>query len=148
MELKFATCLNCIDGRFQIPVITWITQNYDVDYVDMITEAGMNGLLASKYFDPSHVLRRLAISISKHNSNTIFIVGHFDCAANSVKEEVQKKQIKKAVERIKNYTLSCQVIGIWVSEYLEVEKISEVGGISKDDSQEDDSQMYEYSASG
>ncbi len=75
-------------------------------------------------------------------------MGHFDCAANSVKEEVQKKQIKKAVERIKNYTLSCQVIGIWVSEYLEVEKISEVGGIRKDDSQEDDSQMYEYSASG
>lgn len=41
MESKFATCLNCIDGRVQIPVINWITDNYEIDYVDMVTEAGM-----------------------------------------------------------------------------------------------------------
>jgi carbonic anhydrase len=133
MKLRFATCLNCIDGRVQIPVITWITQNYNVDYVDMITEAGINGLLANKGFDPSHILRKLAISIAKHNSNTLFIVGHFDCGTNPVEESVHRKQIKKAVERIKNYTHSCKIIGLWVSEQLKVEQVCEVG-INKDDS--------------
>jgi len=133
MNSKFAACCNCIDGRVQIPVINWITQNYEVDYVDMITEAGMDGLLANYSFDPTHVLSKLAISINKHDSNLIFIVGHFDCGVNSVDEETHKKQIKKAVERIKNYTLSCRVVGLWVDEYFQVEKVWEKG-IGKDDS--------------
>lgn len=128
MKLKFATCLNCIDGRVQIPVIDWITQNYDVDYVDMITEAGMDSFLASKNCDQFHVLRRLGISIGHHNSDSIFIVGHFDCGGNSVEENIHKKQIKKAVKRIKSYTLSCNVIGLWVSEDLQIEKICENKG--------------------
>lgn len=143
MKKRFATCLNCIDGRVQIPVIEWITQNYEVDYVDMITEAGMDGLLAENSFNPAHVLRKLAISIGKHDSNTIFIVGHYDCAANPVDEDLHKEHIKKAVKRIKNYTLSCEVIGLWISKYYQVEKIFVTGEVNKDDSP-----MYEYSTSG
>lgn len=123
MELRFATCLNCIDGRVQIPVIKWITHNYDVHYVDMITEAGMDGFLASENCDLYHVLRRLAVSIGYHNSKMIFIVGHFDCGGNSVDEKMHKKHIKKAAERIKGYNRSCNVVGLWVSEYGEVEEI-------------------------
>lgn len=123
MKSRFATCLNCIDGRVQIPVITWITQNYDIDYVDMITEAGMDGLLAENTFNPANVLRRLAISIGNHDSHTIFVVGHFDCVANPVDEKVHKEQIKKAMKRIKNYTLASEIIGLWVSEYFQIEKI-------------------------
>ncbi|MEN6292607.1 MAG: carbonic anhydrase [Methanobacterium sp.] len=44
--MTFATCLNCIDGRVQLPVINWIMKNYNVKYVDMITKAGMDGFLA------------------------------------------------------------------------------------------------------
>lgn len=143
MESRFATCLNCIDGRVQIPVINWITQNYDVDYVDMVTEAGMDGLMAENTFNPANVLRKLAISIGNHDSNIIFIVGHFDCAANPVNEDEHREQIKKAVQRIKNYTLSCEIIGLWVTEYFEVEKICLTGGVNKDDSP-----VHEYSTPG
>lgn len=143
MESKFATCLNCIDGRVQIPVINWITNNYEIDYVDMVTEEGMDGLLADNSFNPVHILRKLAISIGNHDSNTIFIVGHDDCAANPVDEDMHKDQIKKAVQRIKNYTLSSEIIGLWVSKYLEVEKIY-VSGVLR----ENDSPVYEYSTSG
>jgi len=142
MESKFATCLNCIDGRVQIPVINWITNNYEIDYVDMVTEAGMDGLLADNSFNPAHILRKLAISIGNHDSNNIFIVGHYDCAANPVDEDVHKEQIKKAVQRIKNYTRSSEITGLWVSEYFEVEKICIIGGVN-----EDDSPVYEYSTS-
>lgn len=134
MKLKFATCLNCIDGRVQIPVINWITNNYEIDYVDMVTEAGMDGLLADNSFNPVHVLHKLALSIGNHNSKTIFIVGHYDCAANPVDEDLHKEQIKKAVQRIKNYTLSCEIIGLWVNENFEVDKICLIAGVNKDDS--------------
>jgi len=54
--MKFATCLNCMDGRVQLPVIHWIKENYGVDYVDMITEAGMDGALASENYKDMHSL--------------------------------------------------------------------------------------------
>jgi hypothetical protein len=134
MESEFATCLNCIDGRVQIPVINWITKNYNVNYVDMITEAGMDGLLADKNFDPLKILNNLAISLDKHNSRFIFITGHFDCGANNVDEITHKEQIIKSVQRISNYTLYCSVIGLWISENFFIEKIHENNRISEYDS--------------
>ena len=48
MKSEFVTCLNCIDGRVQLPIINWITTNYDVKYVDMITAPGIDGLMVDK----------------------------------------------------------------------------------------------------
>ena len=36
-EGKFVTSITCMDGRIQTPIIKWIKENYDVDYVDTIT---------------------------------------------------------------------------------------------------------------
>ncbi|MBI4243854.1 MAG: hypothetical protein HY606_07170 [Planctomycetes bacterium] len=33
-DKKFVTCLNCMDGRTQLPVIQWIEKNYRADYVE------------------------------------------------------------------------------------------------------------------
>ncbi len=46
MKKRFGTALNCIDGRTQIPIINWLKENFDVDYVDLITEPGMDKVLA------------------------------------------------------------------------------------------------------
>ena len=61
MEAR-ATCLNCMDGRVQLPVLTWIKANYPVDFVDVITEAGMDGVLA-KQKDISEILRSIKVSV-------------------------------------------------------------------------------------
>ena len=63
---KFATCLNCIDGRVQIPVIQWIKENYNVEYVDMITEPGIDGVLTSEGINIEGILQKINISIDKH----------------------------------------------------------------------------------
>ncbi|MBM4242040.1 MAG: hypothetical protein FJ150_10355 [Euryarchaeota archaeon] len=121
MKHKFATCLNCMDGRVQLPVIQWIKENYDVDYIDMITEAGMDGVLANKRFKLKNILKKIGISIGKHKSRIIFIVGHYDCSGNSVDEKTHKIHILKAVQRIKSFTSSCQIIGLWVTREFLVE---------------------------
>lgn len=46
MKKSFGTVLNCIDGRVQIPVINWMKENFDLDYVDLITEPGMDKVLS------------------------------------------------------------------------------------------------------
>jgi hypothetical protein len=35
-----------MDSRVQLPVIQWIKENYNVNFVDLITEPGMGGVLA------------------------------------------------------------------------------------------------------
>ena len=122
---KFGTCLNCMDGRVQIPAIQWIQKEYGLNYVDMITEAGMDGLLAKGDVDITNIIEKINISLDKHNSEMIFIVGHFDCTGNQVNDETHRKHIRMAVERLKGIKSSCKGIGLWVSKEWLVEKIIE-----------------------
>ena len=46
MTKKFAAAINCIDGRAQALVTEFIRNNYDIDYVDMITTLGSDKLLS------------------------------------------------------------------------------------------------------
>ena len=77
METR-ATCLNCMDGRVQLPALTWINANYPVDFVDVITEAGMDGVLAQQD-DISEILRSIKVSVNLNKSTRLFVIGHYDC---------------------------------------------------------------------
>ena len=68
-----------MDGRVQLPVLQWIKENYPVDFVDVITEAGMDNVLAHQA-DISEVVRSIKISVNVNKSTRLFVVGHFDCA--------------------------------------------------------------------
>ncbi|MCS7229700.1 MAG: hypothetical protein RMJ81_03935 [Candidatus Kryptonium sp.] len=129
MAQKFATAINCMDGRTQIPVTEWLKENYKVDYVDMITEPGPDGVL-SKNIDNQIIesLRRKAeISAYKHNSKIIVIAGHHDCAGNPVDKDTHINQIKLSVQTIKSWGLPFEkVIGLWVNENWEIEKVIEI----------------------
>lgn len=123
--MTFATCLNCIDGRVQIPVIEWITENYGFKYVDMITKPGMDGFLSKKSSDISEIIKEIRITIDVHNSDDIFVVGHYDCAGNPVDENTHKKQIKESVNRIKSIFNDLNVAGLWISDDFSVEPVIE-----------------------
>jgi carbonic anhydrase len=122
----FATCLNCMDGRVQLPVINWIMENYNVKYIDMITEAGMNGFLADKDSNINNILKKVEISIDLHESENIFIIGHYDCAGNPVDDITHKKQINTAVDRIKDIFHELNVVGLWINDKFLVEKINDI----------------------
>ncbi len=126
MKNKFAVCLNCMDGRVHLPVIQWIKENYEVEYVDLITEPGIDGILADFNSDINDIINKLEISVDKHESKYIFIGGHYDCLGHPVDNENHKKDVMVAVERIKNIKSSCKVIGLWISDEFSVEKITEI----------------------
>lgn len=126
MKNKFAVCLNCMDGRIQLPVIQWIKKHYEVDFVDMITEPGMDGVLGELNSDIKDIITKLEISVDKHGSQYIFIGGHYDCLGHPVDNETHKKDVMVAVERIKKLKSSCKVIGLWISNKLSVQKITEI----------------------
>ena len=129
MRDKFVTVINCMDGRVQEQVNQYLISEYKAKYVDVITEAGPNKILAE---DENRILiesikNRVVISVQKHKSKIIAIVGHYDCAGNPVGEEIQKEQIVSAMERMKEWNLPVTIIGLWVSRNWSVEKIKQEG---------------------
>jgi Putative carbonic anhydrase len=78
----FGTAINCIDGRTQLPLITWMRDAQSVQYVDLVTEPGADALLAR---DPAAALQlirpRVLLSVEAHGSSVVAIAGHFQCAA-------------------------------------------------------------------
>jgi hypothetical protein len=125
-DKEFGTAINCMDGRVQIPVIEWLKKQYGVDYVDMITEPGPERLLAECKDRKSieSIQKRLEISVTRHNSKLVAIAGHRDCAGNPADKETQLKQISNAVKIVESWNLEVRVIGLWVDERWEVQKVA------------------------
>jgi carbonic anhydrase len=124
-EGRFVTLINCIDGRAHPPVRAWLEANLDhVALVDRITAPGVDGVMAAGLSEKLDDIRsQVEISINAHQSNTIAVVGHHNCAGNPVPKEEHLRQIKDDVATIVAWQLPVRVIGLWVNEAWQVEKI-------------------------
>jgi carbonic anhydrase len=123
---RFATAINCMDGRAQLPVIEFLRQRYDVDYVDMITAPGVVGILAddtdARFED--FLKRSLKVSIEKHGSHLIAVIAHHDCAGNPVDRRKQIEQTKAGIEKLKSWGLDAELVGLWIDRNWKVYEIS------------------------
>ena len=45
--MTFFTVINCMDGRVQLPVINYLKQKFNVEFIDTITEVGPNKIIAN-----------------------------------------------------------------------------------------------------
>ena len=113
----FATVLICMDGRIQRPVSDWVMENFGVDYVDKITEPGADILLTeSLIWQNDKIKSRVLVSVEKHGSRAMAVVGHHDCAGNPVSEEKHRAMIKRSAAEIQSWNLPIRVVGLWVGE--------------------------------
>ena len=119
---KFATSVSCMDGRIQIPLTNWIKENFSVDYVDTITEPGIDKLVADNT-DFESIKTKVGISINKHESELIVVSGHYDCAGNPVSNEEHITQIKKGIEVISSWNLGVKVVGVWVDDTWKINTV-------------------------
>lgn len=121
--MSFATCLNCIDGRTQLPVIEWIRKHHGCSYVDMITEPGLVESLSGGLESLKPLITKINISLDKHSSQKVFVVGHHDCAACGRGEFAQKEILRQAAQHLAARFPSCLVQALWVDEYWRVRKL-------------------------
>ena len=112
-EGKFATSVACMDGRIQQPLINWIKAKYSVDFVDVITEPGIDKIL-SENMDINLIKNKINISINAHKSELVIVSGHHDCAGNPVSDEEHIAQIKKSIKVISLWNPNVTVVGVWV----------------------------------
>jgi len=124
-QFRFGTAINCIDGRTQEPVIDFMKKKYDIDGVDMVTFPGVDGIISSSENSDEIALLRNAVSISveKHRSRIIAVVGHFDCAGNPGNREHHYAHVRSAVHEVKSWNFPAQVFGFYVNEKQQIEEV-------------------------
>lgn len=118
----FATSISCMDGRIQTPISEWIKENFPVDFVDTITEPGVDKVLVENPNNES-IKNKVSISINAHKSKLVVVSGHYECAANPVSDEEHISQIKKDVEAISSWNLGVEVVGVWVDSSWKVNRL-------------------------
>ena len=111
----FGTSISCMDGRIQIPLSNWIKKNYSVDYVDTITEPGVDKKIVAG-LDLESIKTKVDISVNAHKSKLIVVSGHYDCAANPVSDDEHIDLIKKSVEALSSWNLDVTLVGVWVDK--------------------------------
>lgn len=113
-----------MDGRVQNPVSTWVKSNYSAEYVDMITEPGCDKVLSENNLQlVAQIKSKVEISVNAHKSSLVVITGHYDCAANVATKDEHLSQIQKSVDIVQSWKLPIQVVGLWVNDKWEIEKI-------------------------
>lgn len=127
--MSFCTAINCMDGRVQLPTTAFLKERFNVDHVDMITEAGPNHIVGrlTSYSLLQSVLDRLRLSVEHHRSVGIAIVGHYDCAGNPAGKEEQTADTMAAIKRIRQHCSQYKdipIIGLWIDGNWSVSEIS------------------------
>lgn len=117
---KFACAINCMDGRVQDAVKKYMQENYEVDYVDMITEPGPNKILCDNLGCDLAVIedikKRMEISVHHHGSKVVAIAGHDGCAGNPASKEEQILHLKKAKEAVEKFGFGVEVVLLYVKD--------------------------------
>jgi len=123
--MKFCTVINCMDGRIQLPVVSFLQNRFNAEFVDIITEAGPNLILAEQINQTQiqSIFERLKISINTHNSIGVAIVGHHDCAGNPALKKEQINHLHQSVQLIQEQFKHIEIIALWVDEDWNVMEI-------------------------
>ncbi|MBN1124736.1 MAG: hypothetical protein JXA82_07005 [Sedimentisphaerales bacterium] len=124
--MSFATVINCMDGRTQLPVIEYLKGRFGVEYVDSITEPGPIRILAEQTNQRllDSICVRLDISVDKHKSRAVAIVAHHDCTGNPLPKKEQLEQLNKAMGYVAEHYPEVTVLGLWVDDHWQVSEIS------------------------
>ena len=125
-EGVFVTAITCMDGRVQRPVSDWMLKTFDADYVDTITEAGPDGLLAGNYLGPiSAIRRRVEVSVKAHGSKVVAVVAHHDCAGNPVSRDHHLAHLQQAAATVRSWRLPVRIVTLWVNEKWQIELVDD-----------------------
>lgn len=132
----FATALNCIDGRAQAAVESWMRENIGVDHIDQISEPGVDRLLADGDTSIMGPIRsKVGLSVQQNESQVVVIVGHdnYADAPESVRDisgygcvHTHRGDIHRAINRVASWKIPAHILGIRLDEQWKVEVVDEV----------------------
>lgn len=120
---RFATSLSCIDGRVQGPLSEWIRKRSGAEYVDTVTEPGMDRVLSGGGAAAEALRKKAVVSIRAHGSRTIVVSGHADCAGNPVPDDEHVRQVAECMRVAESWGTGAEVLGAFVDSERKVVQV-------------------------
>jgi hypothetical protein len=121
---RFAVLLNCIDGRTQRPLIEWVRRELGVEHVDIVTEPGVDGVLASGDTAAlDALLHKACVSRLAHGATTLVIAGHHDCAANPGDASSHARDLLLAADAVQRALPELPVRSVYVDASWSVDEL-------------------------
>jgi hypothetical protein len=106
-----------MDGRVQEPIIQWMKKGFGLDYVDMITEPGVDGVVARREPGVAELIKsKVLLSLTRRNSDTLVLVAHGDCLGNPVSYEEHLSHLRRGLETIRTWELDADIYGVWIDD--------------------------------
>jgi len=133
----YATTINCFDGKIQAPTRKYLKRRFRVEFVDPITEPGIEKILTDDSGNPDfEFLKRwirdvkLKTSIVDHGSRFISIAAHHKCLGNSAGKEEKLTQLVKVRDVVRQMIkdlgldhLDIEIVLLWINEHLLPEEV-------------------------
>ena len=114
-----------MDGRVQLPVISYLRTRFEVEYVDVVTEAGPTAALCEPEREAAAqgIYEHVTLSIEHHRSQGLAVVAHHDCARNPIGADGQQEQLRAARALLRERFPAIPVVALWVDEQLRVREV-------------------------
>ena len=123
---RFAVLLNCIDGRTQQPLLDWVRRELDVTYVDVVTEPGVDAVLArGDDWTVQALLDKVCVSRLAHGAVALIVAGHHDCAANPGDAAQHASDLTAAVEALREALPELPARGVYVDDSWTVQLLGD-----------------------
>ncbi len=121
-----------MDGRCQEKAYMFAQQASGADFIDMITEPGIDGLLSGTHSvvsaedipgKISWIRAKAEISAKGHGSKQCVIFGHCGCAGNQVTFEEHRAHLLAALEKVRGWGLFDEVRAAAFTEDWTLEEV-------------------------
>ena len=111
------TLVNCIDGTVQLPAIEYAKKIWNVEWVDVITDAAPERILseAKGLEKADHIHDNIEASLCNQIKKRLAIVSHSDCDINTASDWKKIKMLRRAIEHLKSKHTDAEVMGIWIN---------------------------------
>ena len=111
------TLVNCIDGTVQLSAIDFAKKIWNVEWVDVITDAAPERILseAKDTEKVDHIHNNIDASLCNQRKKLLAIASHSDCDINKVSDRKKIEMLQRAVNHLKSKHADADVIGIWVN---------------------------------
>ncbi len=122
----FTTVLNCMDGRIQEPVLSYVREDSGCPYVDNLALPGPARAF-SEEGEPyllGLIEKGLRVSVEVHGSNSIYLVAHHDCAGCPGGKAEQLTLLRQAEAQVRDWFPHVKVKLLWVNEEWKVEPVT------------------------
>jgi hydrogenase maturation factor len=112
------TVVCCIDGRIQIPVVEFLRNLWNVEWVDVVTEIAPERLLSDGNEEESvrRIHENITASLVQQLEARLAVASHSGCDCNNVPDEEKREMVRASVRILREAHQDASIIGVWVDE--------------------------------